>query len=345
MDLRRFAALSSLVLCASAATAATPSDPRACAAIASDPERLACYDAAYPRRVMPTPSAERTATDTSVLYAHDEPAPTRTEQRSLLDSRWELEPDSKLGAFNIRGYKPLYVLPFFHTSNINASPRSPSPNHDVELPERLKAAEMKFQLSFKGKILENLFGDNGDLWLGYTQASHWQVANPQISRPFRETNYEPELMLVFRSNMHLLGWDGHLLGIGVNHQSNGRSLPLSRSWNRVIGQAGFEHGDWTVMIRPWLIFKESFDKSDNPDIGNYIGHGDVQIVRVWNGHEFALMLRPSPEGGAAQFDWAFPIHNQLRGHVQLFDGYGESLIDYNHRATYVGLGLSLLEWY
>ena len=77
---------------------------------------------------------------------------------------------------------------------------------------------------------------------------------------------------------------------------------------------------------------------------------DHQILYLNTWPEFALMARHSLRAGkhshgAAQFDWGFPISRTLRGHVQIFDGYGESLIDYDHRATYLGLGISLLEWY
>ena len=271
---------------------------------------------------------------------------------SLLDRRWELSPESKLGTWNIRAHQPVYLLPAYWTSDKNETPSSPNPENTVsaEDAQDLKSIEAKFQISFKTKAAENIFGDNGDLWLGYTQSSRWQVYNEDESRPFRETNYEPEVSLLFRTNYNLLGLNGRLLGLTFNHQSNGRADPLSRSWNRIIMNVGLEHENFALMLRPWYRIEENASDDNNADIDDYIGRGDLTAFYRWKDHDFSLMLRHSLKGGddshgAAQFDWAFPISGKLRGHFQLFDGYGESLIDYNHRATYVGLGVSLMNWY
>ncbi len=358
--------------------APAPATPEACVAIEIDATRLACYDDALGRAARDTRAADAEAEQASALakqresasasekadlaerarqglglvFGNEDPyaeARANAGKGSLLDTRWELAKDSKLGAFQMRAYKPVYVFPAFWTSNANESPSSPNPDNTVTAPQDLTSVETKFQISFKTKIAENLFGDNGDLWTAFTQSSRWQVYNADASRPFRETNYEPEAMLVFRNNYSIAGWKGRMAGIGVNHQSNGRSDPLSRSWNRVIASVGLDRENWALVVRPWWRIPDGND-DDNPDIEDYMGRGDAMLVYSRGGHEFSVLGRHSLRGGddshgAVQMDWGFPIEGTLRGHVQLFHGYGESLIDYNHKATYVGLGISLLEWF
>ena len=46
--------------------------------------------------------------------------------------------------------------------------------------------------------------------------------------------------------------------------------------------------------------------------------------------------------GAAQFSWTSqPLLGPLRGYVQLFSGYGETLIDYDWNQTTIGIGVAL----
>ena len=360
-------------------TAPTPATPEACVSIAMDATRLACYDAALKHTAEDTRTADTAAQEAKEMVRQDRDSLAPTEDAtlserarhrvgslfhssdvydaalanagkgSLLDSRWELAKDSKLGVFQLRAYKPVYIFPAFWTSDRNETPQSPNPANTVTTPEELDSLEAKFQLSFKTKIVENLFGDNGDIWGAYTQSSRWQVYNSEDSRPFRETNYEPEVMLVFRNNYSIAGWRGRMTGISLTHQSNGRSDPLSRSWNRAILSVGLDRENWALTLRPWYRFKEDAHTDNNADIEDYVGRGDATLTYSKNGHEFSVMGRHSRRGGdqshgALQLDWGFPINRQLRGHMQVFDGYGESLIDYNHKATYVGLGISLLEW-
>ncbi|TCB33712.1 phospholipase [Acinetobacter sp. ANC 4910] len=367
----------SVIMLSSAYTAAyaqdsaeqiSPASPEACVGLESNADRLACYDTLFktpateekPKVVEPVlvkqtatkqqepQGTEKQGNSFSNLFALE--GPKIDPNQSLLDKRWELSPDSKLGTWNIRAYKPVYLLPVFWSSKKNEFPDSPNPRNTVDEDQNLKSTEAKFQISLKTKAVENLFGDNGDIWVGYTQSSRWQVYNEDESRPFRETNYEPEASLMFRTNYEILGLNARLFGITLNHQSNGRSDPLSRSWNRAILNLGFERDNFALMIRPWYRFDENAKDDNNPDIKDYMGRGDITAFYRKDDHDFSLMLRHSLKGGddshgAVQFDWSFPIHGKLRGQFQLFDGYGESLIDYNHRATYVGLGVSLLNWY
>lgn len=355
-------------------TAPQPAAPQACVGLPSNNDRLACYDAIFrPVPVQPETLSisEQAAVDASRVKTAEQQKEQPTTQKiaeairnydlfgaapqfdptsSLLDQRWELSEKSKLGTWQLRAYQPVYLLPAMWTSDKNETPYSPNPQNNVTEPQDLKSTEAKFQLSFKTKAVENIFGDNGDVWIGYTQSSRWQVYNSEASRPFRETNYEPEVSFISRTNYNFLGLHGRLLGLTINHQSNGRSDPLSRSWNRAILNIGFEKNNFALMLRPWYRFEEDADDDNNPDIKNYIGRGDLTANYKWKDHQFSLMLRHSLKGGddshgAAQFDWAFPLSGSLRGHLQIFDGYGESLIDYNHRATYVGLGVSLMNWF
>ncbi len=171
---------------------------------------------------------------------------------SLLDQRWELTPDQKQGTFRVDAAQA-----GVHPGGLPLEQRE---RHALE-PERrshvlqslgLQDTETKFQISLKSKLWEDIIGDYSDLWFGYTQSSRWQVFNGAQSRPFRETDYEPELMLNFRTHQELpWGWDMRMSGVSLTHVSNGRDVPLSRSWNRVIGQFGFDRPGWTVVVRPW----------------------------------------------------------------------------------------------
>lgn len=326
---------------------------RACLFITDDQLRLRCFDAATGRSAMvkngAAPAAVVESNGGFLLFKGLEDS-----QLSWMDRRWELDPSVKQGTFQVRPYKPVYLLPVYFNSKPNRMPSSPNPVNQVQTVQDLDSEELKFQLSLKTKVLENLFDDNGDLWFGYTQSSRWQVYNTDLSRPFRETNYEPEAMFTWRTSWaefaEQTGWNPRMLGLSLNHQSNGRSLPLSRSWNRVIATLALERQNTLFQIRPWVRLRETARDDDNPDISDYMGRVDYLLVHKTQGHELSMLARHnnrwgSDARGALQVDWAFPIQSNLRGHVQMFSGYGESLIDYNHRSDYLGLGVSLIGWY
>lgn len=330
-------------------------DMNECKATEDDLKRLACYDAVT-GHIIKNVDQKTVVKDVKIeapstpLVAAAEPDSTRPGTRpSSLDERWDLDGLPSPALFALRPYKPVYILPAFYSSSPTTHPTSPNPANNATLQGPIDHLEGKFQLSLKAKMLKDIGFAGSDFWFGYTQSSRWQVYNHQTSRPFRETNYEPELIYTAPTHYSLLGLDGKMVGLSLTHQSNGRDIPQSRSWNRVIAQVGFENDNWTVMVRPWLRIREKADKDDNSDILDYVGRGEVVAIRKLGNQQIAVTLRHSLKGGdrsrgSAAVDWAFPVYGYLKGHVQLFTGYGESLIDYNHKQNSIGVGLSLGEW-
>ena len=317
----------------------------ACATIVDDRARLACYDH-IARPTAPPAQSPGTQSRESIAQAPSQP-PASSEPATAFERQWELRPELRTGAFRPQSYRPLYAL-IHATTNINDSPSSPTRSTSVD-DIRLDRAEAKLQLSFKAKVYEDLFGSSTDAWFGYTQVSYWQAGNGRYSSPFRETNYQPEGILIRPLGLAVGDVRIRYAGIAYVHESNGRSSVLSRSWNRLTGDVGIEYGPWSFNVRPWLrIDPSSGDKDDNPDIVDYVGRGELiatyrgrrQVITLTGRHSLRTGDRSR---GSLRLDWSFPLTGALDAHVQMFTGYGESLIDYNHRQTTLGVGLSFFD--
>lgn len=225
-------------------------------------------------------------------------------------------------------HRPIYLLPVTW-----------SPEYHSE------ASEVLFQISLKQRLF------NRNLFFGYTQRSFWQLYNGNDSRPFRETNYNPELFYRWKPQWRWLpelGFD-----IGADHESNGKELPDSRSWNRIIGAAYYEGERQLLHLRLWYRIPENENRpaddpkrDDNPDIHRYYGYGELRLQRKLFGdaqHMLAMMARGNPATGKGAFELVYsaPFSDYAFWSVYLWNGYGESLIDYNRSVTRVGIGLML----
>ncbi len=240
------------------------------------------------------------------------------------------------------------------SSNPNNFPTSPGIGNAGTRVNDMDAMEAKFRLSFKTSMYTrtdlDLWGfKTFRLWGAYTQQSHWQVFNTRNSSPFRESNYEPELIAAFGTGNET---GLKLRNLRIGHQSNGRGHPESRSWNRVYAQGGWEWDNTSLLARGWYRIPESALKDDNPDIVHYLG--SAEVIARWEPDnksqavvlEMRNNLNINNNVGFMQLDWSLPVAlgTAARLHFQVTSGYGESLIDYNHRQTTMGLGFSFREW-
>ncbi len=278
---------------------------------------------------------------------------------SYLERKWRLTSEGDWDISDFETYKANYLL-VTNTNDVNNTPQTPSRFNTEN--RNLDPQDLKFQISLKSELLHNIplirdlpFVTSSRLWGAYTQQSYWQIFNTNASRPLRENNYEPEMILSLGIDNTVNGerkdYIPRMLNLGVVHQSNGRSNPQSRSWNRVYLESGFELTDRiSLLVRPWWRIPEDKSEDDNPDISKYMGYGDMTVRWETESRKTAvsLLLRNnlrSDNKGFAQIDVQQRVFNNpyLKLHFLLSNGYGETLFDYNHSQTVLGLGISLGE--
>jgi len=256
---------------------------------------------------------------------------------------------SAFDPYIITPHKMNYILPASITNAINKEAYKAFPSWS----ENFEDVEAKFQLSIKVPLLtSNLFVAGDQLFFGFTIESWWQLYSENISKPFRETNYQPEFFYMAPINFHPLGGNSAII-VGMEHQSNGRSQALSRSWNRVYLTYLYEKQNFALSFKPWYRISEeaketpfSSDGDDNPDILDYMGHFELGMAYKFN-DDYELSFRGrenfSTHNGFAEVGITFPLWGKLKGYAQFSSGYGESLIDYNYNQQRFGIGIALTQ--
>ncbi len=340
-----------------------------CALIEDGVKRLACYDASYDPGQARENASEReieaTETATEVLET-DENGRTRLTAESDGASSEDPEASQDTGfmkslvnryvaaekaLFSFSGgfvsHRPMYLMPATWAHEPNQTPFSPRTG-TTTYDDALENEEAKYQISFKVPLLTGIFDDPTTFWFGYTQLSFWQIYNTDNSAPFRETNYQPELFLRYDADLDFGPGTFNSIALGFNHQSNGRSEPESRSWNRILSTVTYSYDRWLFIVSPWYRLPESED--DNPDIEDYLGYADYWAVyKLSDDKTISLKLRNNLQSTdnrtSLELGYSFPIGGALKGYIQYYNGYGESLIDYNERIQRIGIGVMLNDWF
>ena len=254
--------------------------------------------------------------------------------------RIKLERQAQSREFTITPHRPNYILPVTYNNTPNNKPFEAIGEEGV-----VDEVEALLQVSIKVPIAQNVSDNNADVFFAYTNRAWWQAYNDDFSKPFRETNYEIEVFYRHYGGSTFLGLDMAGWDFGYNHQSNGRSQLLSRSWDRIYGQVAFNVGDNSLLsLRGWYRIPEDDEDDEMPDEQRYLGYGDARFIYAADKSTYSIMWRPGTEKHSVEMTWSYPINDQFRFYTYFFNGYGESLLDNDEKSERIGIGIALNDY-
>lgn len=212
----------------------------------------------------------------------------------------------------------------------------------------------RYQVSFKYRLftpdnpMETSFINHW--YLGYTQTALWDLHGD--SHPFIDTSYKPSLFwrkdALFQpeNSQWFMG-----LASGVQHESNGKAGDDSREINYAYIQPELNYrfnGGSTLTFAPQI--KAYFQMGDNPNYRSYAGNVDWKLRWAQdNGVVLSGLYRQGKRSRTmTQLDAAWPLRRtplKMNGylHFQYFNGYGETLLGYQHKSgPHFRIGVSLI---
>lgn len=268
------------------------------------------------------------------LYASNPAPPTAVDKRIKKEDLVESNP------FAITFFKQNYILPYYYTG----SPYNQVYLHQLSHNEKIDNGEVKYQLSLKVPLWKNIFNSNSSLYFAYTQLSYWQAYNKNAF--FRETDFQPDIFVTTQTNIPLLQrWKINTINIGAAHQSNGFGNELERSWNRLYIEAVTSTDNFMFSIKPWYVFHDSTYERFNPNMASYLGYGEMTIAYKFASQVLSLQTHSLIESGGRHAtilaSYSIPLTTYINAYVQVFSGYGQSLIEYNHHTNSIGIGIAL----
>lgn len=260
----------------------------------------------------------------------------------------ELSPDVSSYSKNIKNryslylHKRTYIIPFSYNWKTHEDIYSGLPSLTTNNAPFYKNEEAEFQMSFFIPVDRSFLSTKWDLLFAYTHKAWWQVYNPAWSKPFRETNYTPEVF--FRrvnehSKPHSI-FDPVAYDVGIIHQSNGQIQLVSRSWDRLFARAFFVSESVSVTLSIWTRLPEKSNENENRDISRYMGYGEVHALKTWGTHTVEIKI-PISERPGLEIHYSKDWYGNLRWFVSGNIGYGHSLIEYNKETQRVGVGITL----